>query len=100
MTHNTVCVMLELAVWWLGVCISDGDVGYYQAFSYSNDPNMDRQHILMSNDELQRVSLAAGALRYNGVNHIYDCVIECESSHDPNPQTYNSLSNVKVDKQK
>ena len=55
--------MLELAVWWLGVYRSDGDVGYYQALSYSNDPNMDRQHILMSNDELQRVSLAAGALR-------------------------------------
>ena len=79
-----------------GIYRSDGDVGYYQALRYSND----RQHILMSNDELQRVSLAAGALRYKGVNHIYDCVIECESSHDPNPQTYNSLSNVKVDKQK
>ena len=92
--------MLDLAVWWVGVCISVGDVGYYQALSYSNDPNMDRQHILMSNDELQRVSLAAGALRYKGFNHIYDCVIESESGHDPNPQTYNSLSNVKVDKQK
>ena len=83
-----------------GIYRSDGDVGYYQAFSYSNDPNMDRQNILMSNDELQRVSLAAGALRDKGVNHIYDCVIECESSHDPNPQTYNSLSNVKVDTSK
>ena len=58
-----------------GIYRSDGDVGYYQALSYSNDPNMDRQHILMSNDELQRVSLAAGALRCKGVNHIYDCVI-------------------------
>ena len=72
MAHNTVCVMLELAVWWLGVCISDGEVGYYQAFSYSNDPNMEKQHISMSNDELQRVSLAAGALMYKGVNNIYD----------------------------